>query len=167
MAWLGLRARPAGGRHAQGTRLDPIIARCENPIQAGTFARKTTGSEPVLTGLLSALAGHRNLLSGRTDVRPERETRREKLAATPRRAALLVRKWHRPSDERPHSTGRSAAQHSDRQLFGKSQGACGGRLIFLWWWALFFSRRKTRKIGKTTENCAEIVQGIMCWTLGK
>ena len=103
MAWLGLRARPAGGRHAQGTRLEPIIARCEKPIQAGMFARKTTGSEPVLTGLLSTLAGHRDLLSRRADVRPERETRREKLAATPRRAA--PRPEVAPSDERPHSMG--------------------------------------------------------------
>jgi hypothetical protein len=164
MAWLGLRARPAGGRHAQGTRLEPIIARCENPIQAGTFARKTTGSEPVLTGLLSALAGHRDLLSGRTDVRPKRETRREKLAATPRRASASSGSGTLRRTSAFEGTQRTTLRSL---IIRQESRGVRRRLIFLWWAALFFSRRKTRKIGKTTDNCAEIVQGIMCWTLGK
>jgi hypothetical protein len=55
-----------------------------------------------------------------------------------------------PSDERPHLRGRSA-QHSDRPLFGNSQGGVPRRWIFLWWAALFLAAEKPEKSGKSQK----------------
>jgi hypothetical protein len=68
---------------------------------------------------------------------------------------------------REAASAKRGAQHSDLPLFGNGQGGAADARDFSVVLALFLRRRKTRKIGVTAENCAEIVQGPDVGHLGE